>query len=138
MQTTELIENHLISLELPFERVEESMWVVYDESDHLENLVLYVSGSVLGFRVKLMDLPATAGDAFFRTLLELNASEMVHAAYGIEENAVVIVNTLEIENLDLNELRSTIESIGLAISTHRQILQKHAAAKSDDATTTHA
>lgn len=132
MQATERVENHLISLEVPFERVDDSMWVIYDESDNVENLVLYISGTVLSFRIKLMDLPETPSIELYRTLLELNAAEMVHAAYGIEENAVVIVNTLELENLDLNELRSSIESIGLAISTHRELLQSRAGITTDN------
>ena len=122
MKTRDDIENYLIGLDLPFERVGDGMWLVYDEVDHIENLVLYLSGPVISLRVKLFELPPEPTPALYRKLLELNSSDMVHGAYAIEDDAVVIVAAHELENLDPNELRATIESIGLAISGHHQLL----------------
>ena len=133
MRTNEDIEALFIELELPFERLGEAMWVVVDESDHIESLVVYQTGTVLNFRVKVVALPENPSPELFRTLLELNAADMVHGAYGIEEDAVVLVESLEVENLDLNELQAVIESFGIALGTHHTRISSHLPA-SDAAT----
>ena len=71
-----------------------------------------------------MKVPNNNREEFFKTLLELNANDLVHGAYGIEGENVVIVDTLQVENLDINEFQSTIESIGLALVQHYELLSK--------------
>jgi hypothetical protein len=61
--------------------------------------------------------------AFFRRLLELNASEMIHGAYGLENNSVVLIDTLQSKHLDLNELQATLDALLLAIAQDYQKLQ---------------
>ena len=53
---------------------------------------------MLAFRLKVMDLPRTGEEELYRTLLSLNTTEMVHGAFGLEGDAVVIVHALELEN----------------------------------------
>ena len=50
---------------------------------------------------------------------------MDHGAYAIEENSVVVVDTVESENLDINELIASIEAIGFAAVQHFPILSKY-------------
>ena len=59
---------------------------------------------------------------FCEQLLRLNATEMVAGAYGIEDENVVIVDTLQSENLDINELQASIDGMSLAISVHYSVL----------------
>jgi hypothetical protein len=54
----------------------------------------------------------------FRRLLELNASDLMHAAYAIEGNEMVLTAALELEGLDLNELEAVLADIGLALGEH--------------------
>jgi hypothetical protein len=63
------------------------------------------------FRAKLMDLPQHHREALFRLLLEINASEMMHRAYGLENNSIVLIDTLQSEHLDLNELQATLDAL---------------------------
>jgi hypothetical protein len=76
------------------------------------------------FRVKLMDLPTETNTDLLRKLLELNATEMVAGAYGIEGKSVVCVDTLQAENLDFNEFQASIDALTLAITTHYPMLAK--------------
>ena len=46
----------------------------------------------------------------------------LHGAFGIENNAVVLVGALEIENLDRNEFQAIIDSFSLALTTHHEEL----------------
>jgi len=64
-------------------------------------------------------------EELFRTLLELNATEMMHGAYGIEGDAVVISDALQIENLDYNEFAATIDDITLAVASHHSRLVRY-------------
>jgi hypothetical protein len=60
----------------------------------------------------------------YRRLLELNAHDLVHAAYGLEGNAIMLSAALEADTLDLNELEATLADIGMALSEHVQQLRE--------------
>ena len=70
-----------------------------------------------------MDMPQKNREAFFRLLLELNASEMIHGAYGIEDDIVALIDTLQSEHLDLNEFQATVDALLLAITQDYQKLK---------------
>jgi hypothetical protein len=70
--------------------------------------------------VKVMTVP---GDkqleaTLNRRLLELNASDLVHGAYGIEEDAIIMSEALELSHLDYEEFRAAYESITVALASH--------------------
>jgi hypothetical protein len=48
---------------------------------------------------------------------------MVHGAYGLENNSIVLIDTLQAEHLDLNELQGTLDALLLAIAQDYQKLQ---------------
>jgi hypothetical protein len=50
---------------------------------------------------------------------------MVHGAFGIEGDAVVIVHALELENLDFNEFQAVVDDMTMAVSKHRPGLSRH-------------
>jgi hypothetical protein len=87
-------------------------------------VVVHLSAPLLLIRVKVMDLPAEGGSKeFYRTLLELNATDVVHGAYGIEEGELIISDTLELATLDFQELQASVESVLLAVSSHMEMLR---------------
>jgi hypothetical protein len=118
MKSIELLEGHLIALELAFERVNDTMWLVHNPDGVHGDVVVYLTDQLANFRLRVFDLPPNPTMALLRRLLELNASDMVHGAYGIEGNDVVIEGSLEVENLDRNEVQAMLDSFALAIGTH--------------------
>lgn len=114
MKTVEDIESYLLRVGVPYEQLKPGIWLL--KLDGTDNFVISIAGPVVVFRVKVMDLPGSDREALFRTLLSLNTSEMVHGAFGLEGDAVVIVHALELENLDLNEFQAVIDDISMAIS----------------------
>lgn len=123
MKSGDDIESYLIRMEASFESLGENIWLVKDSKF---DMVVSIAGSVLVFRVKLLDVavvPASSRERFFRTLLELNASEMIHGAYGLEQDAVVATDALQLENLDFNEFQAALEDIALAVGNHYPILK---------------
>ncbi|MFB6372021.1 MAG: hypothetical protein ABEN55_02630 [Bradymonadaceae bacterium] len=113
LDQNDVIENYLIKTEFPFERVDEGFWLIHDEFDQIDNIVIYHSPPVVTFRVKLLEVPDLDDQVrleLFTKLLELNATSMVAGAYGLEDESVVAVDTLQAENIDFNEFQASIES----------------------------
>ncbi len=110
MTTRDDIERYLLQMQYPFESVEAHMWVVRDTA----NIVVTYEPPLVIFRMKLMEVPLNRREDFFKLLLELNASHMIHGAYGIENNNVVLIDTLQSENLDYNEFQATLDALLLA------------------------
>jgi hypothetical protein len=123
MKTAADIQAYLLNMELPNDEPREGTWIVRG-LDGVDNLAITVAGPVVVFRVKVMEVPRHNREELFRTLLELNASEMMHGAYGIEGDAVVISDALQLENLDFNEFAATVDDISLAVASHHGRLAK--------------
>ena len=123
MKSAEDIESYLLKLDLPHDEPRDGTWVVRG-IDGIENMIITLAGPVLVFRVKVMEVPRHQREELFRTLLELNATEMMHGAYGIEGDSVVISDALQIENLDYNEFAATVDDITLAVASHHSRLAK--------------
>jgi hypothetical protein len=119
MATRDEIEHYLIQTGHPHETIDNNTWVVRDAA----NIVISHAAPLVIFRAKLMDVPQRRREAFFRLLLELNASEMIHGAYGIENNSVVLIDTLQAEHLDLNEIQATLDALLLAMAQDYQKLK---------------
>jgi hypothetical protein len=124
MITNDQIDAYLIDHGLPFEQVKEGLWVIHDDVDYIDNIVVYHTPPVLTFRVKLMEAPSEAAlFPLYQRLLELNATSMVAGAYGLEDGAIAIVDTLQSENLDPNEFQASIDAIALAVREHYKELK---------------
>jgi hypothetical protein len=121
MVSREDLESFLIRMDLDYREVEPGMFLVQGRNSGLA-MVVHHAESVLLIRLKLMDMPEPqdAKVELYRTLLELNASDVVHGAYGIEDGELIISDTLELETLDFHELRASMESIELAAMSHME------------------
>jgi hypothetical protein len=56
--------------------------------------------------------------AMFRRLLELNATDLMHAAYGIEHGQIVLGAALELDTMDIGELEAVLANIDMALTEH--------------------
>lgn len=122
MRTKEDVESYLLRSQLSYEEVADGMWVVRDSYNRLDQLVVKLSGPILLFRMKVMEVPETGREALFQRLLELNASELMHVAYGIEGDAVVLTHATEIANFDHNEFQAVIDDLSVAMGSHHEAL----------------
>ena len=116
MKSAEDIESYLMRMGVPYETVRPGFWVVKTDG---APLAVSIAGPVVAFRLKVMDLPREGREELYRTLLShLNTTEMVHGAFGLEGDAVVIVHALELENLDFNEFQAVIDDMSMAVAKH--------------------
>jgi hypothetical protein len=122
MKSAEDIESYLMKVGAPTERVDGGIWIV--RLDGHENLAISMAGPVVAFRLKVMDLPSGKRESLYHTLLSLNTTEMVHGAFGLEGDAVVIVHALAMENLDFNEFQAVIDDMTMAVAKHYPFLSK--------------
>ena len=125
MRSREDIESYLARAEVQYEVVgDDGMWLVHDSSLG-ENIAIKAAGPLLLFRVKVLDLAGVSDRAaLFEELLKLNATDLVHGSYGISDDAIVLTCTLEIENLDYNELQAVLDDFSVALAKHYEPLTK--------------
>jgi hypothetical protein len=131
MVTNDKIEEYLIQADVSYEQIGEGMWVIHNDLEHVENIFVIHTPPVITFRVKVLDAQSLSEDnrpQLFEQLLRIN-STMVGGAYGLEDNAVVIMDSLQSENLDFNEFQGSIESILLSLRSDyeqlKQLLPSH-------------
>ena len=119
MATRDDIEHYIIQTEYPFESIQVNMWIIRDTA----NVVITYEPPLLLFRMKIMEIPKGRREDFFKSLLELNASHMVHGAYAVEGENVVLIDTLQSEHLDFNEFQASLDALLLASAQDYQKLK---------------
>jgi hypothetical protein len=123
MVTREELEQFLDRLSTEgssYREIQSGMWLVKPGGELDADVVVHYSPPVVLLRVKVMDLPkdGRARSELTRRLLELNASELVHGSYGIEGDAVVLTEAMELSHLDYEEFLASFESMTLALASH--------------------
>ena len=116
------IEQYLIDLKYSYQEVKPNLWLLDDTEHDLEGMAVMYADPLVIIRVQVMNAPRQKREEFFVKLLELNASDMIHGAYGLEGDKVVIIDTLEYASLDYSEFRATLDAISLALTQHYPIL----------------
>ena len=122
----EKVKQYLNELELPIseEITEEELVVVNDEENGIQNLYMDCEYPILVLEQVIMSVPQNPGD-FFKRLLQMNRT-LVHGAFVLDEESKVVLfrDTLQLENLDKNELEGSIRSLSLALAENaRELLE---------------
>ena len=124
MRTKEDVERYLINLDTPYEVLGDGIYRLNDDLPDIDDIIVMVSDPLVIFSVRQMKVHGKHTEAFYKKLLELNATELVAGAYGLDGDDVVITDTLQLENLDENEFVASVESLAMAIHEHYSILQQ--------------
>ena len=125
IQSNEDLEGYLLRLERRFERAEDGTYLLSMGADK-PLVALRVAAPVLVAQVDIGQCPAddAAAAPLFRKLLVLNATALVHAAYGIEGSTIVLSAALELKNLDLNELEAVLADLDMALANQVPTLRE--------------
>ena len=125
IQSNEELEGYLSRLERRFERSEDGTYLLSMGADR-PLVALRVAAPVLVAQVDIGQAPADDASAapLFRKLLVLNATALVHAAYGIEGSTIVLSAALELKNLDLNELEAVLADLDMALANQVPTLRE--------------
>jgi len=120
--TDNKIEQYLIDLKYSYREVKPKFWLLDDTEHNLEGMAVIHADPLVIVRVQVMDSPSLHRQEFYTKLLELNATDMIRGAYGLEGEKVVIIDTMEYETLDYVEFRATLDAISLSLTQHYPIL----------------
>ena len=124
----DLVKQYLYDMEIPIisEDPAEELVIVEDEENGIKNLVIDCEAPILILEQVIMAVPAEPGD-FFKRLLQMNRN-LVHGAFVLDEEAgrVLFRDTLQLENLDRNELEASIHALSLALAEYSSELLEFA------------
>lgn len=121
MITTEDVEGFLDRLDggtLQARAAGEGLWLVRTP-DGVE-VAVHVAPPLLVLRINVMPMPGNAKRAaeLGRKLLEFNARDLIHGAYGIEGSNVVLTDTLALDLTDFREFEASFDAMTLALAQH--------------------
>ena len=105
-----------LGLTIAAENEAEDLVVVDDEDNGIKQLVIDCEPPIVILEQLIGEVPAEPGDLFVR-LLQMN-NTLVHGAFVLDETGrrIFYRDTLQLANLDLNELEGSIRALSLALA----------------------
>jgi len=114
----EKVKGYLTELgfDIASEDTEEEIIVINDESQGINNLIIDCEHPILVLEQFIFALK-NGNEELLKRLLQMNR-EIVHGAFALDETGshVLFRDTLQLDNLDLNELEGSIKSLALALA----------------------
>ena len=111
-------------LELNFnittENTTDGILVVQKENSGIKNLILGVAPPILIIEQFIFTIN-NQSEKIFKSLLQKNR-DIIHGAFVLDDTGkkVIFRDTLQIENLDLNELEGSLNSLSLLMSEYSE------------------
>ena len=109
---------HELEFSISSEDVAEELVVIDDEEKGIKNLIIDCEDPVLVLEQVIMDVPQNT-EGFFKRLLQMNRT-LVHGAFVLDEEGTKVIfrDTLQLENLDKNELDGSINALSIALAEY--------------------
>ena len=121
------VKGYLLDLDLKIssENEPEELVVVDDEDNGIKQLVIDCEPPIVILEQLIAEVPAEPGDLFKR-LLQMN-NTLVHGAFVLDETGgrIFFRDTLQLTNLDHNELEGSIRALSLALAEYGAELLTH-------------
>jgi hypothetical protein len=97
---------------------QEELIVIDDEERAIKNLVIDCEFPILILEQVIMPMPQDSSD-FCKRLLQMNRT-LVHGAFVLDDEGTTLLfrDTLQLENLDRNELEGSIDALSLALAEY--------------------
>ena len=110
-----------------YNEIEPGLWVVRPPGALDLDVIVHYSPPVVLLRMKVMNVPHgdAASASLNRRLLQLNATDLVHGSYGIEQDSIVLTEALELVHLDFDEFLASYEGMTLALTSHLRELSSY-------------
>lgn len=126
----QIVKDYLLELgyDITAEDAEEQLFIINDEEEGIRNLVVDCEDPILIIEQYILELKHIDEKTLTR-LLQKNR-EIVHGAFALDETGKKLLfrDTLQIENLDLNELEGSINSLKLLMAEYSEYLLEFAKA----------
>ena len=110
-----------LGLAIEKEIPDEEILIVNDPDRGISQIVIDCEETILVIEQLIFEVGSSQNTGVYQRLLEINR-ELVFGAFVIDETGdrVLYRNTLALENLDANELESTINALGLGLAEYGQ------------------
>ena len=126
IRTTEDLEGFLSRLERKYERVADGTYIV-SMGPGRPLVAMRLATPVLVLEVVIGEVPPAATErllVLYRRLLEYNAERLLHAAYGIQGQQIMLSAALELVSVDLNELEAVLADLDMALAEQVPVLRE--------------
>jgi hypothetical protein len=114
------VKSYLLELEYTIlgENEEEELFIVEKEEAGITNLIIDCEDLILIIEGVLFELN-NKSVAVLESLLKKNR-EIIHGAFALDDTGTKVIfrDTLQLENLDLNELEGSLNSLELLLSEY--------------------
>ncbi len=102
----------------------EGVFVIDHETSGIKNLVIGIADPILIMEQFMFDLGKESSEVY-KSLLQKNR-DIISGAFALDESGkkVVFRDTLALENLDLNEIEGSFNSLGLLLSEYSDEILK--------------
>ena len=100
---------------LTYQQIDTNLWLLDDEEHAIQGVVVMHAEPLVIVRAEIMDIPKDNLLELYTKLLELNGSDLIHGAYALDNNKVILLNTLQYETMDYEEFRAALDSFSLAL-----------------------
>lgn len=114
------IQDYLLDLEYTITKQNEKdgVFVIENENAGISNLVLAIANPILIMEQYLFEL-ANGSEEIYKNLLMKNR-DIVHGAFVLDETGTKVIfrDTLQLANLDLNELEGSLNSLSLLLGEY--------------------
>jgi hypothetical protein len=96
----------------------EELVVIDDDERGIKNLVVDCEAPILILEQVIIPMPQDSS-GFCKRLLQINRT-LVHGAFVLDEEGTTLLfrDTLQLENLDRNELEGSIDALSLALAEY--------------------
>jgi hypothetical protein len=119
------LESYLINLDLTYEKLDSYTWLITDPEKGLENVFIIFEEPLVILRVDVMQVPKKNREALFEKLLTLNGSDLIHGAYALDNEKIIITETFVHDTIDFEEFQASLDAVSLALAQHYPVLTKY-------------
>lgn len=123
MSSAETVESYLLRLGVAHDQVEPTTWVIQLDDSRHSRIVARIEEPIILFSTPIFEVGGATPqrERLFQTLLELN-SQLMHSAYALQGDQIVLSGAQELQNLDLNEVQAVIDDMAIAMDKHSDAL----------------
>lgn len=116
----EIVKDYLLQLDYTIikEHKKEGIFVISKEEEAIKNMVIGCSFPILIMEQFIFEIKSPS-ILILKSLLKKNR-DIVHGAFVLDDSGTKVLfrDTLQLENLDLNELESSLNSLSLLLSEY--------------------
>jgi len=125
----EKVKQYILELGYSIEKEDEAdnVFVVDNEEEGIKNMIIAIADPILIMEQHMFDIKADDMN-MFKELLQKN-QDIIHGAFVIDSTGTKVLfrDTLQIENLDMNEFTGSLNSLSLLMAEYGNTIIKFSA-----------